>query len=155
MRVRRVTSEGWSDHPESAEGVLGMIMPAGKTPLDETWGATITFDEGGCVSDEETARMDYGALLGNMQKVTRATSAERVKAGFTAIKLTGWASPPYCDQAAHKLRWAKKLEFGGDGTRHTLNYDVRALGRHGVLRLNFVAGMAQLGLLAGALAFLK
>jgi uncharacterized membrane-anchored protein len=43
----------------------------------------------------------------------------------------------------HKLHWAKELAFG-DSPQHTLNYDVRALGRKGVLKMNFVAGMDQL-----------
>src|SRR5262249_16179029 len=45
--------------------------------------------------------------------------------------------------STHKLHWAKELEFGGDPT-HTLNYDVRALGRKGVLKINFVAGIGEL-----------
>jgi uncharacterized protein DUF2167 len=35
------------------------------------------------------------------------------------------------------------LSFGGE-TEHTLNYDIRALGRRGVLSLNAVASMDQL-----------
>lgn len=42
------------------------------------------------------------------------------------------------------LYWAKDLKFG-DHPDHTLNYDLRALDRHGVLSLNAVAGMGQLG----------
>jgi uncharacterized membrane-anchored protein len=55
----------------------------------------------------------------------------------------GWASPPFYDITAKKLHWAKELEFG-DNPKHTLNYDVRALGRKGVLKINFVAGIDQL-----------
>jgi uncharacterized membrane-anchored protein len=40
------------------------------------------------------------------------------------------------------MYWAKDLDFGGG---HTLNYDVRVLGREGVLSMNAVAGMDQLG----------
>ena len=51
--------------------------------------------------------------------------------------------PPRYDKATHKLYWAKELEFAGAPER-TLNYNVRVLGRRGVLVLNAVAGMGQL-----------
>jgi uncharacterized membrane-anchored protein len=41
------------------------------------------------------------------------------------------------------MYWAKELDFGG--SQRTLNYDVRVLGREGVLSMNAVAGMSQLG----------
>src|SRR5690606_35640129 len=55
----------------------------------------------------------------------------------------GWAAPPRYDAAAKKLYWAKEIKFG-DSTEHTLNYNIRLLGRRGVLVLNVVAGMNQL-----------
>src|SRR6266581_5803290 len=51
--------------------------------------------------------------------------------------------PPHYDSASHKLYWAKDLRFGGDSGR-TLNYNIRVLGRRGVLVLNAVAAMDQL-----------
>jgi uncharacterized membrane-anchored protein len=142
--TRRVIVEVWGNPSTSATKVLGMIMPASKTPLDDTWGAVITYDEDGYVSDEDADKIDYTSLLKQMQEATQRGSEERVKQGFPSIRLVGWASPPYHDKATHKLHWAKELEFGGDA-KHTLNYDVRALGRRGVLNINFVAGMDQLG----------
>jgi len=65
-----------------------------------------------------------------------------VDMGYDPIELIGWASPPYYDKASHKLHWAKELQFGGAGP-NTLNYNIRVLGRKGVLNLNFVAGMEQ------------
>jgi uncharacterized membrane-anchored protein len=141
--ARRVIIDAWGNPPATADNVLGMILPAAKTPLDETWGAIITFDEDGYVSDEDAAKIDYTNLLKEMQESTARGSEERVKQGFASIRLVGWASPPFYDKGTHKLHWAKELEFGGQPLR-TLNYDVRALGRKGVLNINFVAGMDQL-----------
>ena len=142
--ARRVIVEVWGNPPVTAEKVLGMIIPTGKTPVDETWGAVITFDEAGYVSDEDAAKIDYAELLKSMQEGMKEVSAERVKQGFPSMRLVGWASPPYYDRAANKLHWAKELEFGGEA-KHTLNYDVRALGRKGVLEIKFVAGIDDLG----------
>jgi len=141
--AQHVIVDAWNNPPTSADKVLGMIMPADKTPLDDTWGAVITYDEDGYVSDEDAAGIDYNSLLKDMQEGTAQASEERVKLGFSSIRLVGWASPPFYDRHTHKLHWAKELAFG-DQEKHTLNYDVRALGRRGVLKINFVAGMDQL-----------
>ena len=142
--------DAWNNPPTAAEKVLGMIMPSDKTPLDDTWGAVITYDDDGYVSDEDAVKIDYSALLKDMQEGTAQASEERVKLGFPAIRLVGWASPPFYDRHTHKLHWAKELEFG-DQAKHTLNYDVRALGRRGVLKINFVAGMEQLDEIKGVI----
>jgi len=59
-----------------------------------------------------------------------------------AIELIGWAAEPYYDKASHKMHWAKEIKFGSQ-ERNTLNYNIRILGRKGVLVLNFIASMAQ------------
>jgi len=64
------------------------------------------------------------------------------------IRLVGWAEPPSYDAAAHKLYWAKDLVFGSN-TEHTLNYNIRILGRRGVLVLNAVSGMNLLPTVRG------
>lgn len=148
--ARRVIVDAWNNPPTSAEKVLGMIMPSDKTPLDDTWGAVITYDDDGYVSDEDAASIDYNSLLKEMQEGTAQASEERVKLGFSSIRLVGWASPPFYDRHTHKLHWAKELAFG-DSDKHTLNYDVRALGRRGVLKINFVAGMDQLDEIKGVI----
>ena len=141
--ARRVLVTAWQNPPSMAEHVLGMILPSARSPADDTWGAVITYDADGYVSDEDAARIDYGELLKNMQDATLRSSEARVKEGYPTIRLVGWASPPYYDKATAKLHWAKELEFGGQD-EHTLNYFVRALGRRGVLNINFVAAMDQL-----------
>jgi uncharacterized membrane-anchored protein len=141
--ARRVVVDAWGNPPATGENILGMILPSSKSPIEDTWGAIITFDEDGYVSDEDAAKINYSDLLKEMQTSIAQDSEERVKQGFGSIRLVGWASPPYYDPATHKLHWAKELEFDGS-PQHTLNYDVRALGRKGVLKMNFVAGMQQL-----------
>jgi uncharacterized membrane-anchored protein len=141
--AKKVLTEAWGNPPVTADGVLGMLLPADKTPIDDTWGAVIRFDSDGYVSDSDAEAINYAEMLTTMQEATAEASAERVKAGFGSLKLVGWASQPYYDKAEKKLHWAKELEFGGE-PKHTLNYDVRALGRQGVLKMNFVAGMDDL-----------
>jgi len=103
---------------------------------------TIEYDEDGYVSDEDADDIDYTELLDQMREGTAEASAERVQQGYEPIELVGWASPPYYDKAAHKLHWAKEIRFG-EQPENTLNYNIRVLGRKGVLILNFIAGMSQ------------
>jgi uncharacterized membrane-anchored protein len=140
--AKKVLEQAWGN-PESELG-LGMLFPAQYTPLDQAaWGVTLDYEAEGYVSDEDAAEIDYDALLADMQSDTRAASTHRVQQGFEAIDLVGWAAQPYYDAQSHKLYWAKELRFG-DADEHTLNYNVRALGRQGVLVMNFIAGMPQL-----------
>ena len=141
--ARRVLVDIWSNPPSVAEGVLGILFPAVKLPIDNTWGAVVTFAADGYVSDADAEKIDYTEMLKTMQQSTDESNAAREKAGFGRIRLVGWASQPYYDAVTKKLHWAKELEFDGRA-RHTLNYAVRALGRRGVLEVNFVSGMDEL-----------
>ncbi len=58
--------------------------------------------------------------------------------------MIGWASKPFYDKTNKVLHWAKELKFGDDADVNTLNYEVRILGRKGVLSLNAVATMNEL-----------
>lgn len=122
----------------------GMLVPANANLFDETgWAVIISYEEDGYVSDEDADKIDYSELLRDMQDEMKSESEARIQAGYEAIQLVGWAAPPHYDSATHKLYWAKELAFG-NAADHTLNYNIRVLGRKGVLVLNAVAGMSQL-----------
>lgn len=132
----------WGNPPGSE--TLGAVVPASIGPFDdEGWAVIVTYIDDGHVDDKDAQEIDYAEMLEDMQEGTRADSEERVKAGYGAVELVGWAQEPRYDQATRKLYWAKELKFGG-GETNTLNFDVRALGREGVLSLNAVAGMPQM-----------
>lgn len=142
--ARRLLTEGWGNPPGAGEGTLGMLIPTAASPLSaEGWGIVIEYEEEGYVNDSDAASIDYAKLLKQMQDSTVATNERREKQGFEAVTLIGWAEPPHYDSAAHKLYWAKELAFGKNSER-TLNYNIRVLGRRGVLVLNAVASMSQL-----------
>lgn len=133
----------WGNPPENSQNILGMLFPAESTPFDNgAWGVTISYEEDGYVSDENADELDYDDLLGQMKDETKDASEQLVQQGYQAMELVGWASKPFYDKATHKLHWAKELKFGSDPI-NTLNYNIRVLGRKGVLVLNFIAGMDQ------------
>ncbi len=141
--TERVLVNAWGN--PSGSGTLGMIVPPGMGVTDSaSWAVIVSFDEDGYVKDDEAAKINYDDLLKEMQGDTKESNEARAEAGYEPVTLLGWAERPHYDQAAHKLYWAKDLQFGGSPSR-TLNYDIRALGRRGVLILSAVATMDQLG----------
>ncbi|MET1112326.1 MAG: DUF2167 domain-containing protein [Allosphingosinicella sp.] len=141
--AKRVLVEGWGNPPETAEGVLGLVFPAGKTFLDDVWGAVITYEATGYVTDKDAASTDYDELIKEMKAGTESVNEERTRQGYPAQHLVGWAQAPTYDPRSHSLVWAKNVQFEGQ-TDNTLSYDVRLLGRQGVLSLNMITGMSKL-----------
>ena len=139
--TEKVLSEVWGNPP--GQPTLGMLFPAGMTPFDDdSWAVTIEYEEDGYVSDKDANDIDYDELLTQMKKDTAASSQARIDAGYEGIELVGWAAKPRYDSSQKKLHWAQEIRFDGQST-NTLNYNIRVLGRKGVLVLNFIAGIEQ------------
>ncbi|WP_430392286.1 DUF2167 domain-containing protein [Dyella sp. 20L07] len=146
--AQRVLTELWGNPPD--EDVLGMILPstdAHSVLESKNWAVVVTFVDEGYVSDEDATKIDYNAMLKDLQKVALDDNPDRLKEGYPAIELMGWAEQPHYDAASHKLYWARDLQFkkkdGSDDGR-TLNYAIRVLGRKGYLSLNAVAPIDEL-----------
>jgi uncharacterized membrane-anchored protein len=133
---------GWGNPPGTT--TLGMLLPSAIGPLsDEGWGVIISYQDDGYIKDDDAESIDYADLLKQMQEDLGEENQERQQKGFEPLTLIGWAAAPRYDRASHKLYWAKELQFG-DNDEHTLNYNVRILGRKGILVLNAVASIGQL-----------
>ncbi|HET6555239.1 MAG TPA: DUF2167 domain-containing protein [Dyella sp.] len=146
--AQRVLTQLWGNPPDA--DVLGMILP-GTDPhvvLEENnWAVVVTFVDEGYVSDGDAAKIDYNDMLKDMQDAAKDENAERLKEGYSAVELMGWAEPPHYDAATHKLYWARDLKFSkanGEEEGRTLNYAIRVLGRKGYLSLNAVAPIGEL-----------
>ncbi|MEA3038160.1 MAG: hypothetical protein QOE79_673, partial [Sphingomonadales bacterium] len=142
--ARKVLVDAWGNPPRIADGVLGIVFPAGKTFLDpDTWGAAITYEASGYVTDKDAQTADYDALLKQLQSGEEEINAKRREEGYPAQHLVGWAQPPSYDAASHSVVWAQNIAFDGQSD-NSLNYDVRMLGRKGVLSLNMITAMSKL-----------
>ena len=139
--AEKVLAEVWGNPP--GQPTLGLLFPADKNAFDDdSWAVSIEYEEDGYVSDKDAHEIDYDDMLQQMKDDTQQASEARVEQGYEAIELIGWAAQPYYDANAHKLHWAKEIKFG-DQSINTLNYDIRVLGRKGVLILSFIAGIDQ------------
>jgi len=133
----------WGNPPDAAHGTEGAVVPTAVDPFEDAgWAVVLSYQDDGHVDDSDARKIDYKELMDDMKKSTREDNDEREKAGYGKVELVGWATEPRYDASTHKMYWAKELDFGG--SHHTLNYDVRVLGREGVLSMNAVAGMNQL-----------
>lgn len=140
--TRRVLEELWGNPPD--DSVLGMVVPRGVALTDAAgWAGVLTWQNDGYVSDADAADIDYQELLQDLQSATAEANPERQQAGYPTVELLGWAEAPTYDRAGKRLYWGKKLQFEGS-QEPTLNYDIRVLGREGVLNMNLIASHASL-----------
>jgi len=147
--AERLLVEAWGNPPGTK--TLGMLVPSNVSPLaEEGWGVVIVYEEDGHVDDSDAGSVDYDELLTQMKKDTAERNKEREQQGYPSISVVGWARPPHYEQAGHKLYWARELSVPG-APEHTLNYDIRLLGRKGVISFNAVSGMTKLGEVEGAM----
>ncbi|WP_198173011.1 DUF2167 domain-containing protein [Hymenobacter ginkgonis] len=125
----------WHNPPQEN---LGMLFPENVGPLSEAnWAYIVHYDPMGYVKDDDADDINYEELMEGMQKETEEENPERTAAGYEAMHLLGWGAKPYYDKQQHTLHWAKLLRFGSS-LDETLNYNVRILGRKGVLIFNAV-----------------
>jgi uncharacterized membrane-anchored protein len=137
-----VYSELWGNPADSS--MLGMLVPVDKGVLAASgWAFTIVYDEMGYVKDDDADDIDYDDLLKEQQKEIKDANPSREAQGYPPIEFIGWASTPFYDQDKKVLHWAKELKFGTDSL-NTLNYNLRVLGRKGVLIVNAIATMSEL-----------
>jgi uncharacterized membrane-anchored protein len=123
---------------------LGMLFPVNAGPMTEgSYAFNIQYDPMGFVEDDDADDVDYDDLLEEMQKETSESNDERERNGYERVELVGWAAKPFYDKEKHILHWAKEIKFGNADV-NTLNYNVRVLGRKGVLVINAISTMDEL-----------
>jgi uncharacterized membrane-anchored protein len=108
-----------------------------------SWAIEISYSDEGHIDDEDATDTVYDELLESLKESAKEETEIRKKEGYPTYALLGWASPPFYDAANKKLHWAKLLKFDSDSGQ-TLNYNIRILGRTGVLVLNAIGTPADL-----------
>lgn len=135
-----VLTDLWGNPPGDDKS-LGMLFLEGDTPLtDSSYVINITYVDDGYVKDSDAKDIDYDELEQTMKQDAASVNAEREAAGYPTIEFIGWATPPHYSSEEKKLYWAQELMFG-DSPDHTLNYNIRILGRRGYLELNAIGQM--------------
>lgn len=139
--TRKLLVDVWGNPPENGE-TAGAIVPADADFLGASWAALLDWKQDGYIKDEEFDSLDFKQVIEQLKVASRAATAERVRRGYGKMEVVGWATPPHYDKAEHKLYWAKA--FDGGRPIQELNYDIRILGRAGVLELSIISSMDEL-----------
>jgi uncharacterized membrane-anchored protein len=141
--ARYVVTTLWGN-PPSNNAPLGLLFPANSGATDPGgYAFIIQFEDIGYVKDGDADKMNYDDLLKDLKKSSAEDNIQRAKMGLYTMDLVGWAAKPYYDKQRKVLHWAKEFSIPGN-EENTLNYDVRVLGRKGVLTLQAVSGMTEL-----------
>lgn len=142
-QAEKVLVDYWGN-PKETDMTLGMILPENQGVLDEKgYVFNVEYNPIGYVKDDDADDINYDDLLKELQKETDEANPEREKQGYPSVKFVGWAAKPFYDKQRKILHWARELKFGNTEI-NTLNYNVRILGRKGVLVLNAIATMKDL-----------
>lgn len=141
-QARFILEELWENLPD--ERVLGMIVPENfqVNQLNGEWAFVVSYDNIGFVKDKDADDINYEQLLQQLKTDEAATNMERERLGYNTMNIMGWAAAPYYDREKKILHWAKEFRIQGN-TLNTLNYEVKILGRKGLISLNAVGTMEQ------------
>lgn len=144
-QAERVLVDLWGN-PKSENLSMGLILPENEGVLSESgYVFNIQYDPIGYVKDDDADDIDYDELLTQMKEDAKTENEERKAQGFEPITIVGWAAKPFYDKDKKTLHWAKEIKFGSQPV-NTLNYNIRILGRKGVLVLNAIATTKELPL---------
>lgn len=144
QQAEYVLTELWGN-PKGTDMTLGFLLREDQKIFGENgYVFNIQYDEIGYVKDDDADDIDYSDLLETMQEEAEEVNKERVKQGYQPISIVGWASKPFYDKKRNILHWAKEIKFGNNDI-NTLNYNIRVLGRKGVLVLNAISTMEDIG----------
>lgn len=141
--AKYVIEDLWGN-PKSNEAPLGMLLPASTNATDAGgYAFIIQYENIGYVKDADADKINYDDLLKELKESSAKENEERKKQNIFTMDLVGWAAKPFYDKETKVLHWAKEYSIPGT-EQNTLNYDIRILGRKGVLTLQAVSAMDQL-----------
>lgn len=119
----------WYGNPVTRQEV-GIVYPG-----SEEWIAVFEFDGIGYVSDDDKDDIDADDILESIRKGSEASNVERTKRGWPTIEIVGWRHAPHYDEVTQNLEWAI---LGRSAGGEFVNYDVRLLGRRGVMQVTLI-----------------
>lgn len=143
----RLLSEIWGAVP--GDFTLGLIVPPGVTVThDEAWWVLLRYDTLGHV-DDGNGLPDPDALMKYHMEVEETRNVDRMGANNPRKDILGWGVRPAYDPAHRTLHWAVESRLAWwDGkafqyASSQLEYQVRILGRRGMIRMEAGVGAGR------------
>jgi len=106
-------------------------------PMDFSFFVLFEFSSDGYVKDDDKDKIDADAILKNMREGQEAANSARKARGWNELTIEGWHTPPRYNQQTHNLEWGTIVAAP---TSKTVNYNVRLLGRRGIMEVTLLAG---------------
>ena len=124
-----------SGEPSSGQEMGMLVSEEGR------WSVFFEFSDDGYVKDDDKDKLDADKILNSIKKGNEYGNEERKRMGVPPLNITGWEKEPFYDQATHNLEWAIRAESEG---RPIVNYNIRLLGRRGVMEVILVCNPDKL-----------
>jgi uncharacterized membrane-anchored protein len=105
-------------------------------PENGNWFIVFEFDETGYIKDDEKNSLDADAILKSIRQGTEESNKWRKEKGMPDLTILGWQKKPSYNPETNNLEWAIINESSGS---KNVNYNIRFLGRKGVMSVIVVA----------------
>jgi len=147
---RYIISEVWHQSPQP--DLAGMLFPQSGDPLNKNFYAVIiNYEPRGFVRDIDAGKIDYNKVLQNLQRDEDDDNAERKAMGYPAMHLISWVQKPVYDKSFNELYWAKEMQVANNNA-HIVSYNIRVLGRNGIITMSAEGSMDDQALLNSDMA---
>jgi len=117
----------------------GIIQPASD---DGKWWALFVYDKSGYVKDDDKDKINPDEILESYKKGTEEANEGRKEHGLPGLHVVSWSESPHYDAQSHNLVWAMLAR--DDTGAEVVNYQVRVLGREGVMAITLIANPKEL-----------
>jgi uncharacterized membrane-anchored protein len=123
-------------HNPTGGSELGLL-----TNEEMDWFVIFEFEDIGYVKDADREKLDGQAILESLREGNEAGNEERKKRGWAPITIIGWHTAPFYNKETNNLEWC--IEGASEG-HDIVNYNIRILGRGGVMSANLLVAPEQL-----------
>ena len=110
-------------------------------PQDQSWFMVFEFEETGYIKDDEKEDCDQDASLDSLKEGTKQGNEWRKENNIPEMEVVGWHTAPFYNEKTNNLEWG--IEFASNGNQ-IINYNIRYLGRKGVMEVILVCNPDQL-----------
>ncbi|ULQ52296.1 DUF2167 domain-containing protein [Flavihumibacter fluvii] len=139
---RYILEDLWGNMED--KDVYGMLVKDNfkVTRLVNDYSFVISFSDIGYVPDNIDTDLDHAELLETLKSNMDISNENRITQGINTMTIEGWALVPYYDAYKKAVYWANQIGVNGTDEK-ILNYNLRLLGKTGVIKINAVATMDQ------------
>jgi uncharacterized membrane-anchored protein len=101
------------------------------------------FDPVGYVKDDDKDALDADKMLASLRENQEEANTQLKSLGRPELEIARWQVKPHYESSLHNLEWGPVVKNKQNG-HETVNYNVRLLGRRGVMEVTLLVGPEKL-----------